>query len=97
MPEECRFEADERHLCGPMEITKENCEKKGCCFDPIRGVSHIHTGHIGHRYPTCYLPKGVSRPPTPKAKCSIARHRIDCGFPGVNEESCAAKGCCYDE
>ena len=36
-------------------------------------------------------------PPMPIAACQVVpSSRSDCGFPGITQQSCILRGCCYD-
>ncbi|XP_027039338.1 putative gastrointestinal growth factor xP4 isoform X2 [Pocillopora damicornis] len=83
----------EREDCGHSGIQREECENdRGCCFD-----------HTVPNVPWCF--KGTEPPAKPANDhstlgdiCDVeSEDRNDCGWYGIDEATCEARGCCYDD
>eukprot|EP01134_Creolimax_fragrantissima_P008464 CFRG8464T1 len=83
--------------CGFFGITELECKKKGCCW------KESYSAGVAW----CYNKLAVTPPPVPKPKpviphrsmtvekCSVVEVRSDCGYTGINDKLCEAKGCCW--
>ena len=84
-----------REDCGFPGVKEYTCRAKGCCWDSsVHGVPWCF-----HRVPrsttTTTTPKTTDTE-LPEPSCNLGHPREDCGFPGIKEYTCRAKGCCWD-
>ena len=82
--------------CGFPGVKEETCLYAGCCWDTtVNGVPWCF-------YPTQTTMAVTTEKPTttqvPGPNCDVGnpKHRVDCGFPGIKEETCLYAGCCWD-
>jgi len=66
--------------CGPVAISRESCEAKGCCFESRRKSRNI-SPCFHPRNSECYF---------------SAYERKDCGFSGITRAECELRKCCFD-
>ena len=74
----------QRKDCGFYGITNTICLSRGCCWSPLQP---------GTNGPWCF-----SATNTPVSSCPLdlpGPNRIDCGFYGITQDQCLAKGCCW--
>jgi len=89
----CDVRPSNRRKCGFHGILKRTCYSKGCCWDTQARDA-----------PPCFHPapitteSPVTTKPPPQPNCNVGhpKNRVNCGFSGVTEKTCLAKGCCYD-
>jgi hypothetical protein len=71
--------------CGFEGIDEPECQAKGCCWKP----------DVPKGTPWCVQPGSPDPVPNPDGgKCEMTTE-TDCGFEGIDEPECQAKGCCW--
>ena len=78
-----------RKDCGYPGIPQSLCHERNCCWnDTIRDV------------PWCFFGKGMTMPTQePEPNCDVGHpsKRVDCGYPGIPDDVCRERGCCWDK
>uniref|UniRef100_A0A8C5LY52 P-type domain-containing protein n=2 Tax=Leptobrachium leishanense TaxID=445787 RepID=A0A8C5LY52_9ANUR len=78
----CGVQPKSRDECGYSDISPEECEHKGCCYDNSVQDSIW-----------CFTPWKFEatecNPENPPA-------RVNCGYSGITEKDCTDKGCCFN-
>ena len=70
-------------VTGFYGITKDECEKRKCCWGPLGEHSEE---------PWCYRKNCID---PSQDICSEDDERIDCGYYGIQEKECEDKNCCW--
>mmetsp|Transcript_33419 Transcript_33419/g.93798 ORF Transcript_33419/g.93798 Transcript_33419/m.93798 type:complete len:571 (+) Transcript_33419:58-1770(+) len=91
---QCDSNATDREDCGYSGIDEDECEGKGCCWEPVSPNPNNE--------PWCFYPPNFAPPPPPppsppSENCNNDGYRVDCGYSGITESECEAKGCCWNE
>jgi len=82
----CDISESQRLECGYYGIDEHTCVASGCCWRPA-----------GYGKPWCYAAADATLP-SPDTQCQMPDSwRQDCGWFGVDEHTCEAKGCCWEE
>lgn len=87
------IDPEEREDCGYIGIQRDECEnEKGCCFDhTVPNVAWCFKGSEPQI-------EREMESDTPGDTCDVeAEDRNDCGWFGIDEATCEARGCCYDD
>jgi hypothetical protein len=78
-----------------------DCEAQGCCWEQNPNLSYMDSipssqsmqkqkkvSFFGNQYGFCYQPLMT---------CNVTyRQRQNCGYPGINEQQCLERNCCFD-
>jgi len=94
--EQCTVSDSEKLDCGFHGITPDGCRSQGCCY--------MHS--LTRGTPFCFYKKGTKSGSAPAQNTQSSAglpdtcrasgfDRVDCGFSGITEATCRAKGCCY--
>ncbi|KAJ3159787.1 glycoside hydrolase 15 protein [Geranomyces michiganensis] len=89
-PDVCPVSDADKKDCGFAGITQSGCEAKGCCWKASTPGSQV---------PWCFNKLGGNgggnnNPVGPSCAVALANKK-DCGFAGINQSGCEAKGCCW--
>ncbi|TPX58231.1 glucan 1,4-alpha-glucosidase [Powellomyces hirtus] len=85
----CPANDSQKTDCGFAGINQSGCEAKGCCWK---------ASAPGSKTPWCFnkVQGGSVTPPPPTKNCNVApSSKKDCGYSGINQSGCEAKGCCW--
>ena len=86
-PGACTVDLNNRADCGFLGVNEDGCLQRDCCWVPDVTESGA---------PWCFYPAGVSPPPPPTDTCDMAlENRQECGFFGIDEQSCLSSACCW--
>ncbi|KAF6003057.1 hypothetical protein F1559_003412 [Cyanidiococcus yangmingshanensis] len=78
-----------------------DCEAQGCCWEQNPSLTYLDSipssqsiqkqqkvSFFGNQYGFCYQPVMT---------CNVTyRQRQNCGYPGINEQQCVERNCCFD-
>eukprot|EP00884_Botryococcus_braunii_P015800 jgi/Botrbrau1/2903/Bobra.0036s0044.1 len=72
---------------GPLGVADAagSCQDRSCCWQPTQDKAD--TDHV---MPWCYYNQAAVPPP-----CDVTGPKIDCGYVGIDQGACEAKGCCW--
>ncbi|KAI8826754.1 Six-hairpin glycosidase-like protein [Fimicolochytrium jonesii] len=104
----CPVDDAKKTDCGFAGINQSGCEAKGCCwkaaapnsatpwcFNKVAGTFPSATV-APTVAPTSTVKSIPSATPTNVDTCVVADSaKIDCGYAGIDQNGCAAKGCCW--
>ncbi|XP_076814691.1 uncharacterized protein LOC143460900 [Clavelina lepadiformis] len=83
----CAIDGGDRIECGYYGINKTECTDNNCCWEE---------GEENSQAPWCFMPGKVINTPECSG-CDNCYKKYDCGYYGMTEEECAAKGCLWCE
>merc|ERR1719205_133812 len=84
---QCEVAESNRRECGYFGIDEGTCVNDGCCW------RESYSSGV----PWCYT-QASSPAPSPGTRCQVPDDRKqDCGFFGIDESGCEARGCCWQE
>ena len=81
-PPTCKIHPDTRRDCGTKIETV--CAAMGCCWQELQG----HPPNFNIVEPRCFHPE------LPRCNMPVGA-REECGYVGMKEPECEAKGCCW--
>ena len=83
---------NEKKECGFFGIREDACMANGCCWEESSDGSPwcFEAGSAHEDVPTTVAPHDGDNP-----QCSVSA-KLECGYSGINEEGCVAKGCCWE-
>ncbi|KAJ3145912.1 glycoside hydrolase 15 protein [Geranomyces variabilis] len=83
----CPVSDADKKDCGFAGITQSGCEVKNCCWKASTPGSNV---------PWCFSKVDTTTRPPVGPSCNVAlASKKDCGFAGINQSGCEAKGCCW--
>jgi len=86
--EQCSILDTQRVECGWQDISRTQCQQKGCCY------RHALTPGVPYCYYT--LKDAPAERVAEVEQCTVSdSNKMDCGFPGITPDGCRSIGCCY--